>query len=88
MRGWCWLNLVPTAGVFRPDLASASSGLAEVSQPLITQDFASRLNFAEWGTPGNLAPTNFAPAGAYCPWGVPFAGQALGPWAFPGSVTP
>ena len=54
----------PRAGIFRPYLASASSGLAQVSQPRVMQAFASWLSFAWWGTPSNLAPTNFAPSGA------------------------
>ena len=39
----------PPAGIFHPDLASASLGLAQVSQPLVTQAFASWRSFAGWG---------------------------------------
>ena len=78
----------PPVGVRHPDLATTPLGLAEVSQLLITQAFASWLSFAGWGTLSNLAPTNFAPSGANCPWGVPFASQALGPFAFLSFVSP
>ena len=63
----------PPVGVCRPDLTSASLGLAQVSQPLVTQAFASWSSFTGWGMPSNLAPTVFAPLGANFPWGVTFA---------------
>ena len=65
-------QFTPPVGVCHPDLAFASLGPAQVSQPLITQAFALWLNFTGWGMLRNLAPTTFAPLGTSCPYGSPF----------------
>lgn len=43
------------AGVFLPNIATASSGLAQVSQPLVTQAFALWPSFAGGGGGGYIA---------------------------------